>query len=183
VFVSEDGGDTWTPRREGVSDDVHHVEMRSPDEWIVACGTGGPGGDSLAEYGGLFYTTDAGEAWTRIRTDDREYARECLVHGRQLYAAANASPPQWTESNAGLYVASLDALEDLGSVPYPGSPESFVISFTASGNNVLAGTNDGRILRSEGESWEQITAVPVSDEESLAYGVTSLITVDRHVGH
>lgn len=48
VHVSDDSGDTWTERRDGLHDDVHPVLVQENDEFVASCG------------GGLYRTRDAG---------------------------------------------------------------------------------------------------------------------------
>jgi photosystem II stability/assembly factor-like uncharacterized protein len=53
VHVSEDRGETWIERREGLHDDVHHVLVVGPETYVASCGDG------------LYRTETAGEHWTR----------------------------------------------------------------------------------------------------------------------
>jgi len=48
VHLSDDQGETWTERRDGVHDDVHHVIVLGANEYIASCGDG------------LYRTRDAG---------------------------------------------------------------------------------------------------------------------------
>ena len=61
VHVSDDGGQTWKERRDGIvargdglQYDVHHIAVSGLGEWFVSCG------------GGLYRTEDAGETWVRL---------------------------------------------------------------------------------------------------------------------
>jgi hypothetical protein len=62
-------------------------------------------------------------------------------------------------------------------VSYPGDPTSFIISWATAGDQLLAGTNDGRILQGRGRDWVSLGAVPVSPDNQQAYGVTSLLRI------
>ncbi|PSQ26596.1 glycosyl hydrolase [Halobacteriales archaeon QS_8_65_32] len=144
VHVSENGGETWTERRDGLHDDVHHVLVRDSEAYVASCG------------GGLYSTADAGRSWIRLDTEvDHRYFREAFCHGGRLYAAAaRGSPGTWRgESGADAAIfESKNGGETLESVPYPGSPEEFVLAWTELDGRVLAGTNGGRLLvrRDEG---------------------------------
>lgn len=165
--ASTDGGDSWCGF-DAVPDDVHDVVPVGPDRWVVSCGVGGPD-----RRGGVFETTDAGGTWVERDLGPYEYVRESCHNGR-LYTAGNRDPPAWTPPDAAVFV---ERDGDLDRVSYPGSPASFVVSWTASGSDVLAGTNDGSILRGPGD-WERLGTVPVSEEDRQAWGVRSLAAID-----
>jgi hypothetical protein len=89
VHVSDDSGETWTERRNGVHDDVHHVFVLGAEEYIASCG------------GGLYRTRDSGESWTRLDGAlDHTYFREAFADEGRLYAAAARGPPgTWGGAN------------------------------------------------------------------------------------
>lgn len=152
VHVSDDRGSTWTERRTGVHDDVHHVWVRDPEVYFASCGDG------------LYRTDDAGRSWTRLDgAIDHRYFREAMVHDGRLYAAAaRGSPGTWSgESGAdgGLFVSE-DAGETFRSVSYPGRPQEVVLAWTVTDDGVLAGTNDGRVIVAKGDDWETAGTVP-----------------------
>jgi photosystem II stability/assembly factor-like uncharacterized protein len=144
VHVSDDRGETWTERRSGVHDDVHHVLVRGPDHYVASCG------------GGLYRTRDAGERWVRLDDGvDHTYFREAFAHDGTLFAAAaHSSPGTWSGergADAALFESENDG-DTLDAVAYPGHPEEVVLSWTADDGHVLAGTNDGGVIfRSSGE--------------------------------
>lgn len=151
VHVSDDRGESWTERRNGVHDDVHHVLVRDPEEYIASCG------------GGLYRSTNAGQSWTRLDEKlDHSYFREAISHDGQLYAAAaRGPPPSWRgESGAdgGLFISDTDG-DSFRSVSYPGEPQEVVLAWTIADGRVIAGTNDGRVLGRDGDSWETIGQV------------------------
>jgi len=144
VHVSEDRGETWTERRAGVHDDVHHVLVRGPDHYVASCG------------GGLYRTRDAGETWVRLDDGvEHTYFRETFARDGTLYAAAARSSPGTWQGERGADAALFESEDDgdvLEPVAYPGQPEEVVLSWTADDGHVVAGTNDGRVLfRSSGE--------------------------------
>ena len=153
VHVSDDRGETWTERRSTVHDDVHHVLVLGPDEYVASTGYG------------LYRTRDAGESWIRLDSDvDQRYFREAFFHDGVLYAAAaQSSPGTWSGergADAGLF-ESQNGGDTLESVAYPGQPEEVVLSWTADDDGqVVAGTNDGGVIfRSSGE-WAEGGRMP-----------------------
>lgn len=165
LVVSTDQGGTWRGCR-AVPDDVHHVLAITDDRWVVSCGTGGP--DS---YGGVFETRDAGDTWTQLDTGEYAYVREsCYLDG--LHTAANRTAPFWEPPDARMFRETADGT--LERVSYPGEPTSYVISWTTAGEAILAGTNDGQVLRRAQDEWKRVGTVPISDDEQGAFGVRSL---------
>jgi photosystem II stability/assembly factor-like uncharacterized protein len=152
VHVSEDRGETWTERREGVQDDVHHVLVRGPDEYVASCGDG------------LYRTRDAGRSWTRLDEGlDRRYFREAIHHDGRLYAAAaRSSPGSWSGesgADAALYVSGDDG-DSFESVSYPGGPGEVVLAWAVADGRVVAGTDAGRVLIEGEYGWETAGQVP-----------------------
>lgn len=168
LLASTDGGDSWDAH-EAVPDDVHDVLSISRDRWVVSCGVGGPDG-----RGGVFETTDGGATWTERDLGSYEYVREACYRDR-LYTAGNRTGPLWTPPDAALFV---ERGGELDCTTYPGEPESFVISFAAGDQGVLAGTNDGAILRGRGGEWERLGTVPVAEDDKRAWGVRSLAVTE-----
>ena len=153
VHVSADRGGIWTERRDGVHDDVHHVFITGPDEYVASTGDG------------LYRTRDAGQSWTRLDTDlDHRYFREAFaLDGRTYAAAARNSPGTWSgvDGADAILVESTDTGETLETVSYPGGPEEVVLAWTAVGGTVLSGTNDGRLISRDSDgSWNDAGQVP-----------------------
>lgn len=155
VHVSDDSGDTWTERRDGLHDDVHHVLVQDSEQFVASCG------------GGLYRTRDAGRSWARLDGDvDHTYFRESFASGGRLYtAAARSAPPSWGGEHgpdAALFESS-DGGDTLESVSYPGQPEEFILAWTASdeaGDDVFAGTRGGHVLRRMDGEWTKSGKVP-----------------------
>ena len=161
VHVSDDRGETWEERKEGVHDDVHHVLVPGPDEFVASCG------------GGLYRTRDAGRSWTRLDGDlEHGYFREAFFRDGTLYAAAaRGAPPSWSGRNgadAGLY-ESTDGGDSFEKVAYEGEPEEIVLAWAVADGEAIAGTNEGRVLVREEEEWVTAGQVPA--------GVSSLVSV------
>ena len=157
VHVSDDRGETWTERRDGLPEvrgglqyDVHHVLGVGAEEYVTSCG------------GGLYRTRNGGESWTRLDTEvEQTYFREAFAHDGRLYAAARGPPWTWRENgrDAALFESS-DGGETLDAVPYPGSPAEFVLAWTVSDGHVLAGTSEGRVIAREDDGWTTLGSVP-----------------------
>lgn len=151
IHVSDDRGESWTERRNGVHDDVHHVLVRGPEEYIASCG------------GGLYRTVDTGQSWTRLDEElDHRYFREAISHDGRLYAAAaRGAPPSWrgdSGADGGLFVSDTDG-DSFRSVSYPGEPQEVVLAWTVADGRVIAGTNEGRVLGRDDDGWETIGQV------------------------
>ncbi|MDL0126643.1 glycosyl hydrolase [Halobacterium salinarum] len=155
VHISDDQGETWTERRDGVHDDVHHVLIVGSDEYVASCGDG------------LYRTRDVGQSWTRLDTDlDHRYFREAFeLDGRLYAAAARSSPGTWSGENGAdaILVESTDSGESFETVSYSGEPGEVILAWTAINGDVLAGTNDGRLIRRDSDGiWTDAGQVPAS---------------------
>ncbi|PSP76817.1 glycosyl hydrolase [Halobacteriales archaeon QS_3_64_16] len=154
VHLSEDGGETWSERRDGLHGDVHHVLVCSPEQYVASCG------------GGLYATTDAGRSWRCLDSDlDHRYFRETFAQDGRLYAAAARGPPGSWSGESGADAAlfeSTDGGDTFEATDYPGGPEEFVLAWSAFDGRVLAGTNDGRVLVREDGVWETLGELPAT---------------------
>ena len=154
VHVSENNGEAWTERLDGVHNDIHHVLVRGVDAYIASCG------------GGLYRTRDAGQSWTRLDTDlDHTYFREAFAVGGRLYVAAARDPPPTWGGELGRDAALFESTNDgdtFETVPYPGGPQEFILAWTANADDVLAGTDGGRVLQRTDSEWEMIGSVPAT---------------------
>jgi len=153
VHVSDDQGETWTERRDGVHDDVHHVLILDPDEYVASTGDG------------LYRTRDTGQSWTRLDgVLDHRYFREAFAFDGRLYAAAaRSSPGTWSGENGAdaILVESTDSGETFETVSYPGGPAEVILAWTAVDGRVVVGTNDGRLIsRNEDGTWTDAGQVP-----------------------
>ena len=164
VHISDDNGETWTERREGLETergdnlqyDVHHVLVVTADEYVVSCG------------GGLYRTRDAGRSWTRLDTElSGPYFQEAFSYQGILYAAAQTLPPTLPmgaqydkrDVNASLF-ESTDGGDTFESKPYPGAPDEFIYAWTGIDGCVLAGTTEGRVIIHENNTWTTLGHVP-----------------------
>lgn len=157
VHVSEDGGETWIERCDGLHPDIHHVLIIGADEYLASTG------------GGLYRTQDTGRSWIRLDKNlDHTYFREAFVAGKRLYAAAaRSAPPAWggqRGTDAALF-ESTDGGDTFRSVAYPGQPEDFILAWAIAeqdveNESVLAGTRYGHILLRTNEKWIKIGSAP-----------------------
>lgn len=164
VHVSEDRGRTWTERRDGLWDDIHHLSSGDEDTYFAATGTG------------LYRTRDAGGSWTRLdEALERSYFRESLLHDGTLYTAATAGPSTtWRgpDGAEGALYESADGGDTFESVPYPGAGTEAVLAWANDGGRVYAGTDRGRLLVRTEEGWEQWARIPAGIR-SLAVATTT----------
>lgn len=127
VVVSEDGGDTWEPRNRGVHEDVHHLLTPRADEYVASCGNG------------LYRSTDRGDTWLRLDTGFQDfwynYFRETCIHDDTLFAAASGWGPAEPSG-----VVLRESGRSFVRESYPGSDDSFVLSWATTGGVLLAGT-------------------------------------------
>ncbi|WP_254544980.1 WD40/YVTN/BNR-like repeat-containing protein [Halomarina pelagica] len=153
VHISADQGQTWTERRDGVHDDVHHILVLGADEYVASCGDG------------LYRTRDAGQSWRRLDTElDHRYFREAFMFDGRLYAAAaRSSPGTWSGEGGAdaILVESTDSGETLETVSYPGGPAEIILAWTVVDGRVLAGTNDGKLISRDSDGmWTDAGQVP-----------------------
>jgi hypothetical protein len=154
VFVSDDRGETWQRRSEGLQADVHHVLALDVDSYVAACGRG------------LYRTRNAGRSWTAL--DPRHdlfwytYYREALVHDGTLYSGGqDRSEYRHLDEARATIVESDDEGRTLELVSHPGDDSEFAETWTAIGGRVLAGTSGGRLLvRDDANEWETVGTVP-----------------------
>jgi hypothetical protein len=164
VHISDDNGETWTERRQGLESarrddlqyDVHHVLVVSAEEYIVSCG------------GGLYRTRDTGRSWARLDTEPPgPYFQEAFSYQGTVYAAAQTLPPtlpmgsRYEKRNvqASLF-ESTDGGDTFESKPYPGMPDEFIYAWTVAYGRVLAGTTEGRVIVRENDTWTTLGHVP-----------------------
>ena len=151
VHVSDDGGETWTERRSGLHDDVHHV-LVDGEQWFASTGDG------------LYRSGDEGRTWRRLDRDlEGRYFRETHCHDGRLFAAATAGPPPtWDgprDTDAALYESRGDGTTPRP-VEYAGGPGEFVLSWATAGGDIYAGTTAGQVLQRADDGWLGVGGVP-----------------------
>lgn len=166
ILVSEDEGNSWQFRREGLHRDVHDIEVLGPDSFLVATGQG------------LYRTDDAGRSWTRLDTGqtyfEYTYFHGVVVHDGMVFTAAAAQSPGNWSGDGGVNAVLLEADVDdsrFTHASYPGGPAEFPIGWTTTDSQVLAGTmaqdwdepgtTQARVLKRTDEGpWRTLGTVP-----------------------
>jgi hypothetical protein len=162
VHVSDDRGETWTDRRiDGFdaphADDVYHVALADGETLVASTGSG------------LYRSTDTGRSWERLDTGHRQrYFREAFVHGGTVYAGgAPRSSSSW-ESKTDHALFECHDGRTLERVSSPVADE-VVVGWCAVGDDVMAATHRGTLLRRRPAGWRAVGSVPVPDGELARY--------------
>ncbi len=148
VYVSDDGGEGWRSRRDGVHDDVHHVLVESSGRYVVSTGTG------------IYRTEDGGRSWTRLDADvPHRYVSESISFEGSVYAGIARGPPgEWNGPDGadGLLLRFDGDRSEGERLAYPGEPEAMISAWTVDGDDLFGGTNDGTLLRLRGSNWRMM---------------------------
>lgn len=157
VHVSDDGGETWTERRDGVDDDIHELRVVGPGEYVAATGFG------------LYRSTDSGASWTRLdEGHDQRYFRSVVAVGDTVYAGgalANSSTWDDPEADPELFVCRETGVEP---VAFP-RPTETVTGMTADGDDLIVGTHRGSVLARRDGAWTAVGTVPTNGELTGRY--------------
>jgi hypothetical protein len=158
VHVSEDGGESWTERREGVNDDVHELHPMGPDEFVAATGLG------------LYHTADAGRSWTRLDEGyEQRYFRTAFSVDGTLYAGgALANSSTWNDTDADPELFMSCDCETVEPVEHP-CPDETVTGLTDIDETVVAATHGGSVMIRDSEEWSVTASFPVSEEVTGRY--------------
>jgi hypothetical protein len=187
VHVSNDGGETWTDRRDGIEDDVHQVLPLTADCWLAATGYFNlklehvglqTGLGHATGWGGLYRTVDAGETWKRLDVgNEHSYIRRAFTHdGTVFFSGANGAPPAWeNDDHEAALFESTDFGRSFERVSYPGGPNEVIEDWLVTDDgDVLCGAGlfdipdarydmDGRIMRrTDAGEYETVGNVPSS---------------------
>jgi photosystem II stability/assembly factor-like uncharacterized protein len=168
LYRSDDRGDTWIRCGNLPEDDVHHVAILGPEEYLVSCGKLDLEGE--ASTGGLFRTTDGGDSWSRLDLGAHTYVRESLVHDGTLYVSgARVTPGSWggEDGAQAALLESTDGGDTFDAVSYPGGPTEIVLSWAVDGGRVYGGTgtrayDQARIVRRDDEGWHDVERFPAN---------------------
>lgn len=162
IYVSDDGGQTWTARAiDGFdaphTDDIHHIELLDSDTMVASTGSG------------LYRSADTGRTWERVDTGhSQRYFREAFVHDGSIYAGgAPASSASWDEDTDHALFECHDGRR-LDRVPSP-TPEEVAVGWCVIEDEVLAGTHRGTLLRRDSGEWESIGRVLPSESTPVRY--------------
>ncbi len=142
IFVTADGGQTWTPGVEGLvgSDglitgavDALWMDPLDPSQVLAA-----------TTYDGLFRSTDGGRSWRSV--DPGRSIVKFASLGGTLYAATSTGVIASTDVGASWTVAQ--------------ATTSGVATVVAVNGVVFAGTDDGTLYRGSGASWTRVGQAP-----------------------
>lgn len=152
VHVSDDSGETWEERREGVHDDVHELHVVSDGEYLASTGVG------------LFRTDDAGRSWTRLDDEvEQRYFRASYVQDGVLYTSAACVPPnRWENDEADPVVFESRDGRTLGAIALP-RPDEVVVGWTTVDGDLVGATHRGTLVRKQPEGWTVIGEIPTPD--------------------
>lgn len=158
VHVSDDGGETWTERREGVDDDIHEFHAVDGSEFFAATGFG------------LFHTTDAGRSWTRLDDGfEQRYFRSAAAVDGDLYAGANiAHTATWSDDDADPALFVYRGGGTIEPVEHP-RPDETVTGLTAVDGRLAAATYHGSVLLRDAEGWQVVGELPPTEGPSGSY--------------
>ena len=152
VHVSDDGGETWEERREGVHDDIHELRVVSDREYLASTGVG------------LYRTADAGRSWTRLDEGvDQRYFRAAYVHDDVLYTSAACVPPnRWEDDDADPALFECRDGRALEAVASP-RPDEVVVDWIEVGGDLLGATHRGTLLRNRSGELTVVGEIPTLD--------------------
>jgi len=174
VHVSDDLGETWEERRDGVDDDIHELRVIAPGEYVAATGFGlfrTRDADLVSESNETSsgHRSDGGDAWTRLDDDvDQRYFRSvCAVDGVVYAGGALAHSATWDDPDADpeLFAISGDTLER---VDFP-HPDETVTGMTAVDGTLVVGTHRGSVLAHRDGDWESVGDLPVGADRTGRY--------------
>ncbi len=162
---SEDGGDTWEERNEGLYVDVHSLRPDStPDRLYAVTGSG------------FYATEDGGRRWEKRMGGIRHgYTIGLAVHPQvtgDVFVAAGDRPPG---VNARLY-RSADGGQTWTELPEPpaGVRGRSPVPFFAGGAPHI-GAEDGGVWRLEGNAWTEVARLAAAVTCAFADGVPSSV--------
>lgn len=160
VYVSDDGGQTWTARTidgfdEPHTDDIHHLALADAETIVASTGSG------------LYRSTDVGRTWTRLDTaHSQRYFREAFVHDGTIFAGgAPRHPATWEEEADHALFASRDG-ETLERESSPTTDE-VAVGWCAIGDDVVTVTHRGTLLRGRRGEWTVAGSVPTPGRDRV----------------
>lgn len=158
IHVSDDRGETWTERRDGVDDDVHEFHAVGPEEFVAATGFG------------LFHSADGGQSWARLdESYEQRYFRSVFSVNGDIYAgSALAHTATWEDEDANPVLFVCRDGETLKPVEHP-RPDETITGMTAVDGAVVAATHRGTVLIQQPDGWAVAGTLPVSDQFAGSY--------------
>ena len=134
VHLSEDGGETWVERAEGVHDDVHELHVVDAETYVAATGFG------------LYWTHDAGDSWERLDEDvPQRYFRRAFSIDGEIYAGANMeNSSTWDDADADPGAFRVREDGTLEEIPVP-TDAGTVTGMTAVDGELVVATHRGHV--------------------------------------
>lgn len=161
VYISEDGGQSFQSRNEGLYRDIHKVFPYPGSSQLLLATTGD----------GLYRSEDSGRHWAHITTGiTRSYTVPLYIeptYPHTVYvAAASAPPPSW-ERGERRADAKIFRSQDQGvtweewTAGFPSPQKGMVFCLgphPTDATHLFAGTTDGRIFQrpARGEAWRSV---------------------------
>lgn len=157
VHVSDDGGETWSERSEGVHDDVHELHVVDASEYVAATGDG------------LYRTSDAGQTWKRLdREVPQSYFRRAFSTDGVVYASAalsNSSTWEDDDADPALFACYGDGLKP---IEIPNEDET-VTGMTAVDGDLVVATHRGSLFARRSDCWVEGGTFPVPGQVTGRY--------------
>lgn len=149
VHVSDDSGRTWTPRSDGIDNDLHELHVVGPAEYLGATGHG------------LFRTRDAGQTWKRLdQSVPQTYFRSAFSVGHDVYASgALSNSSTWEDEDADPELFVCTTTDGIDPIPLPA--DETVTGMSAVDGDLTVATHRGRLFTHRG-SWTEIGEFPVN---------------------
>lgn len=150
VHISDDGGETWTERSDGVDDDIHELHVVGPGKYVAATGHG------------LYQTRDVGQTWTQLDHAVAQSYFRCAfsIDGVHYASGALSNSSTWNDdgANPALFAWSND--ESLDQIEIPQESET-VTGMTNIDGDLIVATHRGSLFVPTATGWEEGGAFPV----------------------
>jgi len=162
VHVSDDAGETWAERHDGVHDDTHELHAVTESEYVSATGFG------------LFRTDDAGRSWDRLDDgyDQRYFRCAHAVDGVVYASAALANSSTWEDEDADPALFAYQNGE-LRAVDTP-FPTAVATGLTHDDGDLVAATHRGQLFVKR-DDWERLGSFPVSEQFTGRYTPVAVV--------
>lgn len=160
VYVSDDGGETWTARTidgfdEPHTDDIHHLALADAETIVASTGSG------------LYRSTDVGRTWARLdAAHPQRYFREAFVHDGTVYAGGAPRHPATWEDEADHALFACHDGETLERESSP-TPDEVAVGWCAVDGDVVAVTHRGTLLRRRRGEWAVAGSVPTPGQRRV----------------
>lgn len=171
VLGSDDYGVTWNT--------VYSVSFGTDPFWHVACSSNGASIIVTGLYGGIYFSDDAGETWTK-KVYDPEHAWgpvACTSDAGIVYVLDNYG------SNGTDIFISTDFGDTWTTKTIPFSSDYYDIQCSADGTKIVIGARNLLVSEDSGNTWATIEddqewyTVALSDDGSVAYASVAYVGI------